>query len=877
MTTRYSDSQIAQCSVDAEGNIVDPITDVIIDPTRLISVPEGPLDKPVYYCFDVGTLYNWVQQGKKTNPYTRVPLSKNILDRIDEFGKSQEIEVIPLYATSPPYPLFDTGLAIGQFLLLLLHTQIPTSLRSLNFDIIIENTNASDLDLNRSLASYYPDKSTISVLIRSHPEVGESQRFLSILESKEYPYEDEHIVSLRFSGDHTSRYVSLQSLIQCFDLITGQVRRICSDMGNIQPSDLPEIRNFVDANTLSTQILADDYRKHFTISKNKSLSSLLLRLVSILPGTYDSVGYYNFIDNQSVSLYDSPRELPISLLYNDNKLMIKIIQDVHLNGDVINRRAQIIYNIAMDNNMTGIADRIYTVYPGITPRVTNELTGAALEQQRRIQERNLDLQLARAVDVDDLVEARNIIQMAQQRNQPIDFDTSFMVAIERGHIDMVQLLGSHVNPLTVGSPYEDMDLSLSTDVPLFISTYKPSMRDRVQIVRYLLYTADDVRLDLYPVREALRQAHESFRQTGNSEYSHIAMIIDDYITKRYIRNNMQYDVRMSNLAGLHRRLDKYSDIGMDDSFDWIVRNNPEYLAVKMFLDRGYIIGKPLSYYLTREEISLETLDLFLQNGIVIDNPETIQLLDRFPELRTYIQQHPHGEYIAFEGILLPPPKCCDNIYEYAYYGKTNDVDRIIYSNRHRARIINEALRGAIAGGNLSLVQKYVPDPNTQNGNLIIRAAGSTANPGASEILLYLISKGANLRLYGLSAMGEATRSGNIANVKILLGEGVPANSGAMLNAATLDYVNILTLLLNVAPYDEPNIDRLMFEAAKAGSIKCVNMLLRYGADIRGPTGNMVRQQVKEQLSQYQRSGLSQDDPIVKKYMRILAILTPYGV
>ena len=869
MTSRYNETQIAQCSIDAEGNILDPVTLEVIAPDRLVSVQEGSPEKRVYYCFDIDTLYKWVKQGNATNPFTRVPLPKDILDRIQEYGKTLEIEVIPLYASLPPFPRFDTGLSMGNFLLLILQIYVPPSLRSQNVDLLVDGINALTLDLDYPLSHYYtsrPLDRALVVTVRTYPASEQHQQLWAKLHAQIFSDSDEHRISVFTSGSTTPSIFSVQFLTECFDLNTGQTQPRCAGLNNISPMELARIRHFIESVTFPVQIMADDYQKHISLSKERSVASLILDLASILPDRYDDVGRYEFIydtpKGKPSSLYDivNPKEVPVASLLSSpeqKQLIIDVIEEQNNPIEIVNHRAQTVYDIAMDNNRTGIADRISTLYPGVRPRVTEELTGAALEQQRRVQERNLDVQLTAAIHQDDVNRAKDVIQLAQERNQPLDFDNAFMDAIAEGHIDMVRLLGPYTNIVTVGGPYDDIDIHIATDAALFRATYLPDLEDRTQIVEYLLYQGDDQRVDTSPVSI-------SHQEAITNGYVDVANIISNYLDERSIRQQMQIAVQADNLRQLHQLLDLYPDIGMGGSFDWIVRFNPTYLTVKMFFDRGYTVKEPLSYYLYAllgiGTVPLATLNLFLQNGMVVNNAETQRLLGEYSngeELRAYIRQHPDGEYIASEDIYhVQPPKCCTTIYEFAYYGRNDDVRRMVNATRGKAKInsaIYDAVRGAIANGNLSLVQEYIPsrlNVNARGGDILSRAAGSTATNGAPAILQYLISQGADLERYGSRALEEAARTGNIADIEILLNAGVdPNNYDAMKNAVTLDYVGTLTLLLNRARYSMNTIDRLLVDASRSGSQNCGRILILYGASAGGSAGRTAREQVEQEVTQ----------------------------
>ena len=123
MSRQYTQSQIAECSQDDDGNIIDPITLEPIEPNRIISIKEGQ----TYYCFDIDTIYQEISAGRKKNPYTRVDLSNEILDQVNKYGETLQVTVEPLWQQRLAY--YDDGTRIGTLgTILLSETDRPVNI-----------------------------------------------------------------------------------------------------------------------------------------------------------------------------------------------------------------------------------------------------------------------------------------------------------------------------------------------------------------------------------------------------------------------------------------------------------------------------------------------------------------------------------------------------------------------------------------------------------------------------------------------------------------------------------------------------------------------------------------------------------------------------
>lgn len=133
--SRYTSDQIAICSVDSDGNIVDPITSEIINTNRLISV----LENGKYFCFDIDTLYKEVQAGRPNNPYTRTPLSSAVLSEIAEYAKTLQLN-INIYNVLPSIEINETN-RIGD-LIIAVGNDLPNRME----DLIYYRIETSSLD-----------------------------------------------------------------------------------------------------------------------------------------------------------------------------------------------------------------------------------------------------------------------------------------------------------------------------------------------------------------------------------------------------------------------------------------------------------------------------------------------------------------------------------------------------------------------------------------------------------------------------------------------------------------------------------------------------------------------------------------------------------
>ena len=141
----YTQKQIAECSLDDDGNIIDPITQEPILPGRLVSFEEGK----TYYCFDISTLYKEVRQGRTYNPFTRQPLSKKVLDRVQAYKKELEVRVLPMMQ----YNVFtiDRDRPLGELVLDLIRAMSMDLKAITKYNFFVGDDSVYDLDLNKSL------------------------------------------------------------------------------------------------------------------------------------------------------------------------------------------------------------------------------------------------------------------------------------------------------------------------------------------------------------------------------------------------------------------------------------------------------------------------------------------------------------------------------------------------------------------------------------------------------------------------------------------------------------------------------------------------------------------------------------------------------
>lgn len=141
----YTQEQIAQCSLDEEGNIIDPITQEPILPDRIISVKEGN----TYYCFDIATLYKEVREGRTDNPFTRKPLPNDVIRRVQEYKKELEVKVLPMMQ----YNAFtiDRDRPLGELVLDVLRAMSVDLSAITKYNIFVGDDSVYDLDLNKTL------------------------------------------------------------------------------------------------------------------------------------------------------------------------------------------------------------------------------------------------------------------------------------------------------------------------------------------------------------------------------------------------------------------------------------------------------------------------------------------------------------------------------------------------------------------------------------------------------------------------------------------------------------------------------------------------------------------------------------------------------
>lgn len=141
----YTQEQIAHCSLDEEGNIIDPITQEPILPGRVVSVKEDN----TYYCFDIATLYREVREGRTNNPFTRRPLSQKILDEVREYKKELEIRVLPMLQ----YNAFeiDRDRPLGELVLDLIRAMSMNLSAVTKYNFFIGDDSVYNFDLNKTL------------------------------------------------------------------------------------------------------------------------------------------------------------------------------------------------------------------------------------------------------------------------------------------------------------------------------------------------------------------------------------------------------------------------------------------------------------------------------------------------------------------------------------------------------------------------------------------------------------------------------------------------------------------------------------------------------------------------------------------------------
>lgn len=124
MAIRYQADQIAKCSLDSDGHIVDPITLEVIEPDRLISVFENGK----YFCYDIDTLYREISAGRPNNPFTRGPLSWEVLDLIEKYAATLRLN-IRVHNILPSIEI-DSSSRIGD-LLIAVGNEIPNGMGEL--------------------------------------------------------------------------------------------------------------------------------------------------------------------------------------------------------------------------------------------------------------------------------------------------------------------------------------------------------------------------------------------------------------------------------------------------------------------------------------------------------------------------------------------------------------------------------------------------------------------------------------------------------------------------------------------------------------------------------------------------------------------------
>lgn len=163
---------LAECSTDENGNIIDPITGEIIPEDRLITVPEPP----IYYCFDIETLYREVQEGRTRNPYTRNPLPQKVLDEIQAYGEKIKLE----FMVYELYPSIETSKLdrIGD-LMLSVYERLPDKYEAIPYALIqINHQPANDYNWMDPVSSldFTQTQNTITILRGTAKRLSRIQR-----------------------------------------------------------------------------------------------------------------------------------------------------------------------------------------------------------------------------------------------------------------------------------------------------------------------------------------------------------------------------------------------------------------------------------------------------------------------------------------------------------------------------------------------------------------------------------------------------------------------------------------------------------------------------------------------------------------------------
>lgn len=76
LNSRY-DQKYAQCELDEDGNVYDPVSASIVDPNEIISF----IDNGKTFCFSVDTIRRLIQNNDLRNPYTRNLLPQAVIDQ----------------------------------------------------------------------------------------------------------------------------------------------------------------------------------------------------------------------------------------------------------------------------------------------------------------------------------------------------------------------------------------------------------------------------------------------------------------------------------------------------------------------------------------------------------------------------------------------------------------------------------------------------------------------------------------------------------------------------------------------------------------------------------------------------------------------------
>lgn len=342
------------CELSDDNLIHDPITDNVIEPSRLITLKEGNR----YYCFDIDTLYREVQAGRRKNPYTRVDLSPDILARIEEYGRSIQLIFEPILYDGTFS--IDSGTTVGVVAASLLNKS-PTENTQIYFNAIP----VTRYDLSKSMAQYF-GRNAPWVLVNVNSDESEELRSYLVEYAKKAVYQK--------SSEHQ------------LEVITNEGRTIMgwNDVLNnpdVTPANLNTYNQYLMDYTMTIPVYFQGVRPNIILDRYSSLFDLLLMMIREFPNKIEDATFFDLTYN-GTSLYGYDLDQTLENLFSTDRNPIIIVPDSDPLRQV--HRAQKIYDGSIRRAHFGLADYITDNYPEVVP-VHEELYPAALEQQRRIQ------------------------------------------------------------------------------------------------------------------------------------------------------------------------------------------------------------------------------------------------------------------------------------------------------------------------------------------------------------------------------------------------------------------------------------------------------------------------------------------------------------